>query len=253
MGYIYLITNKINNKQYIGQTICNDIETRWKQHKRSCKYSLGRYILSAYKKYGIENFKFQIICICFDEDCNKYEEEYIKKYNTLSPNGYNLTEGGKNAKHTEETRKLISAGLKSVVANPEWGKRISERQSGEKHFNYCGHLSEEHKKKIGEKSKNYWKNMSTEKIESIIKKRKETMTINGKYIISEKQLNALKEGNKLIRKKVGKFTKENELLETYESITDASIKNNKSMTTISRICHKKKGYSHTGGFVYKFI
>ena len=79
MGYIYLITNKINGQQYVGQTIREDIETRWKQHRETHKNAIGRYLYSAYKKYGIENFKFQIICVCFDEDCNKIEKEYIKK------------------------------------------------------------------------------------------------------------------------------------------------------------------------------
>ena len=79
MGYIYLITNIVNKKQYVGQTQREDIQTRWNAHKKSDSKSCGSYLLRAYKKYKIENFKFQIICICFDEDCNRFEEEYIKK------------------------------------------------------------------------------------------------------------------------------------------------------------------------------
>jgi group I intron endonuclease len=75
MGYIYLITNKIHGMKYVGQTKCPDIRTRWKQHQTKNSGSVGRFLKSAYEKYGYENFKYQIICICFDEDCDKYEEE----------------------------------------------------------------------------------------------------------------------------------------------------------------------------------
>ena len=81
MGYIYLVTNMKTRKQYVGQTICKDVERRWRQHKKCDGKTIGRYLSAAYNKYGIENFKFQIICICFDEDCNNFEQEYINKYN----------------------------------------------------------------------------------------------------------------------------------------------------------------------------
>ena len=75
MGYIYVITNKINETKYIGQTIEKDINERWKSHFK--KRSNCRYLKYAFEKYGKEKFKFEIICICFDEDCNKYEDFYL--------------------------------------------------------------------------------------------------------------------------------------------------------------------------------
>ena len=92
MGYIYLITNKINNKKYIGQTLRSDVNTRWKYHKCNNKKYIGQILYNAYQKYGTNNFDYKIICICFDEDTNKYEKEYIQKYDTIYPNGYNLLE-----------------------------------------------------------------------------------------------------------------------------------------------------------------
>jgi hypothetical protein len=56
MGYIYLITNIVNKKQYVGQTQREDIQTRWNAHKKSDSKSCGSYLLRAYKKYKIENF-----------------------------------------------------------------------------------------------------------------------------------------------------------------------------------------------------
>lgn len=110
MGYIYKITNKQDNKLYIGQTT-QDLEERWRHHKY--KNSNCRYLKSAINKYGIENFEFKLICICFDNDLDKNEIYYMKKYNTLAPNGYNLREGGNRGKHNEETKKKISETLKN--------------------------------------------------------------------------------------------------------------------------------------------
>ena len=55
--YLYQITNLINNKVYIGQT--NNITKRWSNHK--CCNSPDMVIAKAIKKYGIENFKFEVL------------------------------------------------------------------------------------------------------------------------------------------------------------------------------------------------
>jgi len=60
MGYIYLITNQINGKQYVGQTIQDDIKKRWSTHKQVNKKYIGTCLFNAYKKYGIENFKYYV-------------------------------------------------------------------------------------------------------------------------------------------------------------------------------------------------
>lgn len=70
-------------------------------------------VKAGFNKYGIENFEFKLICICFDNDLNKFELDYIKKYDSLVPNGYNLRDGGENGgKHNEETKRKISETLK---------------------------------------------------------------------------------------------------------------------------------------------
>ncbi len=139
MGYIYLVTNKLNGQKYIGQTLQNDINKRWASHKNLQNKTVGNILYNAYKKYGLNNFEYKIICICFNDDTNKYEEEYIKKYNTIYPNGYNLLPGGNNRKHNEYTKKLISENLKGlknpnfgVKKTPEQIKQMSERMKGEK-------------------------------------------------------------------------------------------------------------------------
>jgi len=70
---IYKITNTINQKSYIGQS--NYIERRFAQHKSP--YEQTRFadkpLYKAFKKYGIENFSFEIIEECPVEKLNKRE------------------------------------------------------------------------------------------------------------------------------------------------------------------------------------
>lgn len=80
---IYKITNQINGKNYIGQSV--DIKTRWRKHKESKKdYPLYR----AFRKYGIDNFTFEILEECPILELNAKEQYYIEKYNAIK-NGYN--------------------------------------------------------------------------------------------------------------------------------------------------------------------
>ena len=143
MGYIYLITNIETKKQYVGQTVCKDVERRWAQHKWPSNRNLGTYLSNAFKKYGIDNFKFQIICICFDEDCNRFEQEYIIKFSTLSPNGYNIESGGNNHVCHEDTKKKLSE-INKGKNNPQFGKKWTKE------------LKEKRQKEtIGDKNPNY--------------------------------------------------------------------------------------------------
>lgn len=108
MGYIYKIINNINGMTYVGQTT-KSLEKRWKEHLSSS--SNCRYLKSALSKYGIDNFTFTLICICFDSDLNRFEVKYIETLDTIVPKGYNLRKGGNNGKHNQETKKKISDSL----------------------------------------------------------------------------------------------------------------------------------------------
>ena len=114
MGYIYTITNKTNNKTYVGQTV-RELDTRWKDHLK--KRSNCRYLKSAINKYGVENFVFKLVCITFDTQLDDMEIQYIQKYNCLVPNGYNLRLGGNSGTHNAETKQKISETLKTKHKN----------------------------------------------------------------------------------------------------------------------------------------
>ena len=86
---IYKITNKINNKCYIGAS--KNIERRWLEHKRGDNKNSLLY--SAFKKYGKENFSYEIIEQCSLEELYKREVYWIDFFQSFK-NGYNLNSGG---------------------------------------------------------------------------------------------------------------------------------------------------------------
>ena len=237
MGYVYLITNTINGKRYVGQSQQIDIKRRWNKHKNISKTGLGKVLRDAYEEYGIDNFKFQIICICFNEDCDKYEEEYIIKFNTIVPNGYNIKCRGKSIIVSEETRLLISKRTKETMTD-ERIKRIIETHKGKQ-------ISDEHKKIISIKTKERWQKMTESQKKEVIEKRKNNIN----YIHSHA---ALKNQSDATKKRVGKYNKDGELLECFDSISDAANISNLSVTTISRVCSGQKYHKTAGGFIWKF-
>ena len=130
MGYIYKIVNKINGMTYVGQTV-QLLEERWRQHLTNS--SNCRYLKRAFKKYGVENFDFKMICVCFDEDLDKFEIQYMEKLKSIVPTGYNLREGGNSGRQNEETKSQISNTLKEgyknhtyIASKPQLGKPHTE-------------------------------------------------------------------------------------------------------------------------------
>lgn len=123
MGYIYKISNSVNNKVYIGQTI-NNPEIRWNSHRKNIKNTtINRPLVDSMRILGIDKFRFEVLVICFDESLDDMEIEYIKRYNSLHPNGYNYTEGGHFHKRpSEELRKKLS-----MIAKKRY-EQESERQ-----------------------------------------------------------------------------------------------------------------------------
>ena len=99
MSFIYKITNKKNQKIYIGYT-SQDLASRWRQHKYEALTTTEKenrsYLYSAMRYYGIENFKIEKVYEFNEEEENweELEKHFIKELNTLAPNGYNLLEGG---------------------------------------------------------------------------------------------------------------------------------------------------------------
>jgi group I intron endonuclease len=226
-------------KQYIGQTICNDIERRWRQHRKCDGKTVGRYLSAAYNKYGIDKFKFQIICICFDEDCNRFEQEYIKRFNTLVPNGYNLREGGMNSKQHPESIQLRvekNKGKKYGPLSDAIKKKLSDEKIGNKNPNFGKKITKERQTKLSEGMKKIWQ------------KRREENTFES-HISS----NFIKGGISLNRKKVGKYDDTGNLLVEYKSTIEAGLQTGILHSTIAKVCRGVKYYKKAGGFIWKFL
>ena len=122
---IYKITNLINNKIYIGQTI-RGIKRRWKDHinKVGCKY-----IHNAITKYGKENFKIEVIEYCEKSELDTREIYWISYYNSTNKDiGYNILEGGSTGR--SNLYKLSKEEIKEIVNLEEQG--ISHIKIGKK-------------------------------------------------------------------------------------------------------------------------
>lgn len=89
---IYMITNNLNGKSYVGQS--KHIKRRWREHSRGVEESV---ISKAISKYGAENFSFSVVEKCRIKDLDKREIYYITKHNTFK-DGYNMTVGGDGVK-----------------------------------------------------------------------------------------------------------------------------------------------------------
>lgn len=129
---IYKITNKLNGHCYIGQSI--DIKQRWSRHKNashsprsvSYKYPLQKAI----RKYGVENFELEILCLCAKEELLKNEQYYYKlylpEYNQMYPCENPVFDPVVEAKRqaifqTEEYKQKCSK-----IKSPETIKKLSE-------------------------------------------------------------------------------------------------------------------------------
>jgi group I intron endonuclease len=143
---IYKVTNKVNGKIYIGQTVSN-LEHRISQHFCAKK----SYFHNALHKYGRENFEWKIIEYCESkEEMNEMEFHYIKQYNSVE-DGYNLTYGGEgnyghkfNKAFCKKQSDLKKALYKSGWKHPMLGrnhtkesiKKMSKAVSGKRHNRY---------------------------------------------------------------------------------------------------------------------
>lgn len=94
MPYIYKITNKLNQKIYIGKTV-RTVKQRWEEHCREYQKSRAEHrpLYSAMNKYGIENFIVEEIEECSADILNEREKYWIEYYQSFK-NGYNATIGG---------------------------------------------------------------------------------------------------------------------------------------------------------------
>ena len=118
-GFIYKITNNVNGKIYIGQTIQN-VKERFYQHcATKCSYKVANMVIhKAIKKYGKSNFTLEVIEEVEQNILNDREKYWIKYYNSYK-NGYNSTEGGQDG---AKSFKILD--VESIIREYNSGKSL---------------------------------------------------------------------------------------------------------------------------------
>ena len=118
---VYLRTNKINGKQYVGQT--KNFTEREKQWNALTTRYANKLLTKDRQYYGLENFTVRVLAeVETREEAWELEQSFIRELNTKFPNGYNRADGGKNSKGTEftkEHRELLSKIKKDAHIVPK--------------------------------------------------------------------------------------------------------------------------------------
>lgn len=119
---VYKITNKVNNKVYIGIT-SKGISARWKEHIYSAEHDCPFKLHRAIRKYGKENFSVELIDFANSwEELTKKEQQYISEYNSLQDEfGYNMTEGGDGT-----FGKVVYEETKEKIRQKAIGREVTE-------------------------------------------------------------------------------------------------------------------------------
>ena len=270
---IYMHTNTINDKKYIGITYC--VQNRWGKDgsrylikKKDGSY-VHRYFGAAIQKYGWENFKHEIL---FDgltqEEAQLKEIELISFYNTNDPSyGYNLTKGGDGIfgyQYTDEDKRKISIAQKENYSHPEnnpfYGKhhteetkrKISEAKKGKNtgpdNHNYGKPMSQEVRDKMSVTQKARMSNPDNRPMlgKHHTEEAKEKMRL-AKQNISDETRKKISEKAKLrVGQSAGRARKIIRLIDEkiYGCIMDAADDNNIDRHTVTRRCKKHQDFMY---------
>lgn len=130
-GYIYLTTNTINNKIYVGQHICDHFD---KYYKGS-----GKILCSAFTKYGKRLFSTVLIEECSSiEALNDRESYWIEYYNSTNTDiGYNIRSGGNNSLWNEDVKRRMSSSALGKKFSDESRKKMSNSKIGNSNNGGC--------------------------------------------------------------------------------------------------------------------
>jgi len=277
---VYMHINKLNNKKYIGIT-SKKPEKRWNNGN---SYKTSPHFNNSIKKYGWDNFDHVILYENLSElEAKSKEIELIAEYNTMNNKyGYNMTKGGDGisgykcseeqikqmrerklgTKASEETKEKMRNAMLGREITDEWKEKISESHMGDKNptakpivqlnVNYelikefsCGRYAEQ---ELG---------INVTNISQVCLGRAKSAS---GYIFMfkddyEKQKENLKDKYieiKPYRRKVIQLSLNDEYINTYDSVKEASKTLKIYSKSISSVCKNKKGFKSAGGFKWMY-
>jgi group I intron endonuclease len=150
---IYVITNRVTGKRYVGQTR-RTLTQRFNAHKKVVgKSNACKALSDAMQRYGVDNFTIEALCRCeSQEELDRREVEFIAKLGTFAPSGYNLTKGGggkSGYKHRPESVERTAAAHRGKPLSEEHKRKVSASLKGNKRALGLKH-TEETKRAISE-------------------------------------------------------------------------------------------------------
>lgn len=208
---IYLIKNKLNNKLYVGQSIKGYLN-RWRIHCFNARHpnKYTQYIDRALHKYGIDNFELILLDTVDINEKDFMEQYYIKKYNSLYPNGYNKTIGGDyNPMNDKRVRYKHKLKMNQLEIREKISKSVKKTYTPELKQWFSNH------------SKNIWNNWSDEQRANCIKG------------ILQRNINN--------RVKIAALNKDESIFKIFDSASDACIYFGRARTeagNLLRVCDK---------------
>lgn len=237
MYQVYKITNKINGMVYIGSS--TNVERRWRQHKEASFNKKDHHynypLMIAFRKYGINNFTFEIINTLYTkEEMIKVEHDQIVKENCVVPFGYNQTENTNTPMFDPTVVKKVTD-----TKRKKYGKRVCEIDMNNNIICVWNSLAE-----AGEKT-----GLNRFKISNVCNGIRLTtgnrifrfLDKENKIIIPEKRINQV-QNNRIIKtsRKVGAYNINNELVASFDSLQLAAQFCEGSSSRISAVCKGKR-------------
>lgn len=237
---VYIHTNKVNGKRYIGITR-QSVQERWRDGK-----GYKRCILfdRAIKKYGWDGFDHEIFASNLtEEEAQNMEKLLIKELKTQDPEfGYNISDGGSTTRISEEGRKRLSEQKKGEL-NPNFGRIVSEEEkkhlselfSGERNPNYGRKHTEEARRKMSEANIGHHPSEET--------KQKISRSMMGKFVGRPRPEGGGRPPKKVLCVETG---------EVFDSVADAARAKDiyKSKSNISAACKGK--FKQCGGYHWEY-
>lgn len=270
---VYLRTNLVNGKQYVGQT------SNFKNRERQWNSLEIRYSCEIFDKdrrlYGLDNFKTEILAIVETrEEAWELERKYIKELNTKYPNGYNISDGGNGATgvpawnkgkkgcFSEETLQKISEARKGegngMFGKKPWNKGKTYKGTVKRNtifeYDFDGNLVKK------------WDRLSDIEDELNISHTGISQCINGHIPsykgrfwsyseLSKEEISVLNEkrnhGKSHMAKKINQYDSFGKLIDAYRSITEAAEKLGITQNTILNIL-KGRCVSKKSNMIFKY-